>query len=154
MQTILKIEKQQDERKKSILNRIYTFCKLIIKLCRKKIPVMTDEEIRERRNLITKKLQIDTVRGDSNEDVIYCSADIDVDDITPEKLMELKDWYISAVEGCLILRGMYKEQAQDLMKKYRLKERIELFPEIQLHYDIEVVADEICKLVNDDKKKP
>lgn len=117
------------------------------------MPEMTAEEIGDHNNLIEKKLQIDTVREDSYEDVTYCSVDKDVDDITPEKLMELKDWYISAVEGCLILRGMYKEQAQDLMKKYKLKERIDLFPETQLHYDVEVVADEIYKMVNDDKKK-
>lgn len=118
------------------------------------MPEMTAEEIGDHNNLIEKKLQIDTVREDSYEDVTYCSVDKDVDDvITQENLMELKAWYISAVEGCLILRGMYKEQAQDLIKKYKLNERIDLFPETQLHYDVEVVADEIYKMVNDDKKK-
>lgn len=50
---------------------------------------------------------------------------------------------MSAVEGCLILRGMTKEQANKLIQQYQLKERLDLFPELQLHYDIEVTADEI-----------
>lgn len=54
-----------------------------------------------------------------------------------------KEWYMSAVEGCLILRGMSKERAEGLICNYRLKERLDAFPEIQLHYDIEVTADEI-----------
>lgn len=54
-----------------------------------------------------------------------------------------KAWYMSAVEGCLILRGMTKEQASELIKQYRLEERIDAFPDLQLHYDVEVTADEI-----------
>ena len=58
-------------------------------------------------------------------------------------LEDSKSWYMSAVEGCLILRGMTKEQANKLIQQYQLKERLDLFPELQLHYDIEVTADEI-----------
>ena len=63
------------------------------------------------------------------------------------ELIENKAWYISAVESCLILRGMTREQAVELMGKYRLEERIDAFPELQLHYDIEVTADEIIATV-------
>ncbi len=59
---------------------------------------------------------------------------------------ELNDsiaWYMSAVESCLILRGMTKAQAIELIQKYQLKERLDKFPELQLHYDVEVTADEI-----------
>lgn len=54
-----------------------------------------------------------------------------------------KAWYMSAVESCLILRGMTKEEANELIIRYRLSERIDAFPELQLHYDVEVTADEI-----------
>lgn len=54
-----------------------------------------------------------------------------------------KAWYMSAVEGCLILRGMTEEQAVELINKYQLKERLDAFPDVQLHYDVEVTADEI-----------
>ena len=60
-----------------------------------------------------------------------------------KELAKEKAWYIAAVESCLILRGMSKEQAVKLIKKYKLSERIDSFPELQLHYDVEVTADEI-----------
>lgn len=59
------------------------------------------------------------------------------------KLIADKEWYMSAVESCLILRGITREQALQLIKNYKLKERVDAFPEIQLHYDVEVTADEI-----------
>lgn len=59
---------------------------------------------------------------------------------------ESKSWYMSAVESCLILRGMTKKEATDLITKYRLEERIDAFPELQLHYDVEVTADEIVSV--------
>ena len=43
---------------------------------------------------------------------------------------------MSAVEGCLVLRGMTKEQAVVLIRDYKLKERLDAFPEVQLHYDM------------------
>lgn len=63
------------------------------------------------------------------------------------KLNEEKKWYIEAVESCLILRGLTKAQATALIKKYKLKERLDNFPEIQMHYDVEVAADEIMMTV-------
>ena len=62
------------------------------------------------------------------------------------ELMENKKWYMSAVEGCLVLRGMTKEQADTLIRKYKLQERLDAFPEVQLHYDVEVTADEIVMM--------
>lgn len=62
------------------------------------------------------------------------------------EFIENKSWYISAVESCLILRGMTKEDAAELIKKNRLEERIDAFPELQLHYDVEVTADEIVSV--------
>ena len=62
------------------------------------------------------------------------------------KLDEYKSWYMSAVESCLILRGITKENANELIRKYKLEERLNMFPEIQLHYDVEVVADEILSV--------
>lgn len=59
------------------------------------------------------------------------------------KLSENKSWYMSAVESCLILRGMTRSQALSLIKNYQLQERLDAFPEVQLHYDVEVTADEI-----------
>lgn len=59
------------------------------------------------------------------------------------ELNQNKAWYMSAVESCLILRGMTKEEANELIIRYRLGERIDTFPELQLHYDVEVTADEI-----------
>lgn len=63
--------------------------------------------------------------------------------MTTTEFIDDKNWYMSAVESCLILRGMTREQALELIAKYRLAERIDSFPEIQLHYDVEVTADEI-----------
>ena len=62
------------------------------------------------------------------------------------ELNENKAWYMSAVESCLILRGMTREQAQELIKKYNLQGRLDAFPELQLHYDVEVIAEEIASV--------
>lgn len=61
-------------------------------------------------------------------------------------LEERKSWYMSAVESCLILRGMTREKALDLIGKYKLRERLDAFPELQMHYDVEVTADEIVSV--------
>ncbi len=63
--------------------------------------------------------------------------------MSKKELKENKVWYMSAVESCLILRGMTKNQARKMIRDYQLKERLDAFPEIQLHYDVEVTADEI-----------
>ena len=63
--------------------------------------------------------------------------------MSTKELNENKSWYMSAVESCLILRGKTKEQAKELIEKYNLKGRLDAFPEIQLHYDVEVTANEI-----------
>lgn len=63
--------------------------------------------------------------------------------MSEKELEENKSWYLSAVESCLILRGMSKEQASDLIRRYKLKERLDQFPDVQLHYDVETTADEI-----------
>lgn len=63
-----------------------------------------------------------------------------LDDI---ELIENKEWYMAAVEGCLVLRGMTKKEAKELISSYQLKERLDTYTDLQLHYDIEVTADEI-----------
>ena len=50
--------------------------------------------------------------------------------MSAKELNENKAWYMSAVESCLILRGMTKNQARKLIRDYQLKERIDAFPEI------------------------
>ena len=54
--------------------------------------------------------------------------------------MNLKDekkWYIDAVRSDLILNhGLTSEAADAAMKRYMLKEKVEEFPDIQLHYSI------------------
>ncbi len=63
--------------------------------------------------------------------------------MSTQELNENKAWYMDAVESSLILRGMTREQARELIEKYNLKGRLDAYPEIQLHYDVEVAADEI-----------
>ncbi len=54
-----------------------------------------------------------------------------------------KQWYMDAVSSSLILRGLYKEDAMEGVRKYRLKERLDNSLDFQMHYDVEDVADEI-----------
>lgn len=63
-----------------------------------------------------------------------------------QELNDNKAWYISEVESCLILRGMSCEQAKELISAYKLQERLDAFPELQLHYDVETTADEIVSV--------
>lgn len=56
---------------------------------------------------------------------------------------ELKRWYMAEVRACLAGRGMTGEQADDLIRSYKLQERLDAFPDVQMHYAIEVTADEI-----------
>ena len=49
-----------------------------------------------------------------------------------------KKWYTDAVRSFLILNyGMASEVADEAMTRYMLKEKLDEFPEIQLHYSIE-----------------
>lgn len=68
--------------------------------------------------------------------------------MSKKELNENKKWYMSAVEGCLVLRGMSKKQAKIFISNYKLKERLDAFPEVQLHYEVEVTADEIVAMNN------
>lgn len=64
-------------------------------------------------------------------------------DIINKELQASKSWYMSAVEGNLVLRGMTKEEAIGLMDNYKLKERLDAFPDVQLHYDIDATVNEM-----------
>ena len=64
-------------------------------------------------------------------------------DMINKELQESKSWYMSAVEGNLVLRGMTKEEAIGLMDNYKLQERLDAFPDIQLHYDIDATVNEM-----------
>lgn len=57
-----------------------------------------------------------------------------------------KRWYMNAVEGCLILRGMNREEALLKISEYKLQERLDKYPEIQMHYDIEATVEEILDI--------
>ncbi len=63
-----------------------------------------------------------------------------------KELKQEKAWYMSAVESCLILHGMTRKEAVALIKKYHLKEHLHRYPELQMHYDVEVTADEILSI--------
>ncbi|MBR1461738.1 hypothetical protein IJ596_08950 [bacterium] len=64
--------------------------------------------------------------------------------LTPE---ERKVWYIDAVRGSLVINhGVTGKTADVAIKKYQLQDRLNRFPEIQMHYDTDDVADEIVKL--------
>ena len=65
--------------------------------------------------------------------------------MSERELNENKEWYMDAVESCLILRGMTRSKANAMIQKYQLKERLDAFPEIQLHYDIDATADEVIE---------
>lgn len=41
-----------------------------------------------------------------------------------QELNENKEWYMDAVESCLILRGMTRSKAKAMIRKYQLKERL------------------------------
>ena len=57
---------------------------------------------------------------------------------------ESKRWYISAVRGELITQyGFMEEEADRIIEAYRLKERLDIAPEAQLHMDIADTAREM-----------
>lgn len=60
-----------------------------------------------------------------------------------EAEMKSKEWYMAAVESCLILRGLTRQEAKSFMERYKLSERIDKYPEVQLHYDVDATVDEI-----------
>lgn len=62
------------------------------------------------------------------------------------KLEQSKIWYFDAVVAKLITTGLTKDESEEMVAKYRLKERLEKFPNVQLHYDIDATADEILSM--------
>ena len=61
-------------------------------------------------------------------------------------LDESKRWYISAVRGILVCNyGFMEDEADRVIKAYRLTERLNEAPEAQLHMDIEDTAREMRK---------
>ena len=57
---------------------------------------------------------------------------------------EMKEWYIAAVRGNLVLHyGLQEQEANKAIEAYRLKERLDKYPEVQLHYDIEDTTEEM-----------
>lgn len=60
---------------------------------------------------------------------------------------ERKIWYIDAVRGSLVINhGVTGKMADAAIEKYQLQDRLTRFPETQMHYDTDDVADEIVKL--------
>ncbi len=62
------------------------------------------------------------------------------------KLKRSKQWYRDAVEGCLVVQGISKREAKVLIRKYGLKERLNLYTNEQLHYPIEATVKEILSM--------
>ena len=56
-----------------------------------------------------------------------------------------KKWYIDAVRSSLILRGLHAEVADQGIERFKLKERLDRWPEDQFHDDVVDVADDICR---------
>ncbi len=56
-----------------------------------------------------------------------------------------KQWYMEAVKGSIVLRGVDPDIARDAIEKFKLRERLDRFPEGQFHEDIEDVADDIIR---------
>lgn len=62
-------------------------------------------------------------------------------------LEESKKWYIDAVRSVLILNyGIMENEADEAIRKYSLKEALDEYPYIQMHYDVRAVADEMLEL--------
>ena len=56
-------------------------------------------------------------------------------------------WYIDAVRSDLILnQGMTSEAADAAMERYMLKEKLEEYPDVQLHYSISSTTREMREL--------
>ena len=58
---------------------------------------------------------------------------------------EDKEWYINAVRDILILRGFKSEVVDQGMERFKLKERLERWPEDQFRDDVIDIADDICR---------
>ena len=56
-----------------------------------------------------------------------------------------KQWYIDAVRAAIILKGYYSEEADRGIANYKLKERLDRFPDEQFHDDTRDIADDICR---------
>ena len=57
---------------------------------------------------------------------------------------ESKRWYLAAVRGYLVAHyGFMEEEADDIIRAYKLQERLDVAPEAQLHMDIEDTAKEM-----------
>ena len=59
------------------------------------------------------------------------------------ELAQAKTWYLSAVESCLVIHGMTRDQAARLIEGFNLKEKLDAMPEALLRGSIESVAKEI-----------
>lgn len=59
---------------------------------------------------------------------------------------EQKLWYLDAVKRALMTNhGLSDARADASISAYQLQKRLELYPGIQLHYDVEDIADEIVE---------
>lgn len=55
-------------------------------------------------------------------------------------------WYYDAVISGIILKGYSSAVAKKIVENYKLKERLELFPEAQMHYSIDATIEEAFEL--------
>ena len=63
------------------------------------------------------------------------------------KLEQTKTWYTNAVRNALIMHHRATDNEADCaISAYHLKVRLDRYPEAQLHYDVDDIADEIVSL--------
>ena len=62
------------------------------------------------------------------------------------RLRKRKKWYMDAVKSYLILHlCMSEKDARRAIRKYHLRERINRFPDIQMHYSIRSTVEEMME---------
>lgn len=54
-------------------------------------------------------------------------------------------WYISGVKELLMAQGYTKKQARKMIKEYKLKKKLDAFPEIQMKMAVSDAAADIIK---------
>ena len=63
-----------------------------------------------------------------------------------KNLQKMKQWYYEAVMTSLIQGGKSKEEAEEILKVYRLRELLDRFPYVQMHYSIEDATEEALEI--------
>ena len=62
-----------------------------------------------------------------------------------KNIQEETQWYYDAVISDLVLRGMLYTKAKEAVDEYKLKEKLQKYPEGQLHYSISSTVNDMRK---------